>query len=485
MTQLGETFSKLELKSASDLLNTIVPNEPLRDSENSFEGNHRIYNSAFDGSLMRHGLYNHCQFLNVNFCGTVGNNSVFKNSRLNNCNIKNSNFTYSNFTNSELEINSISTTYDFSDCSGVTISKSVLEASSFKECYFSNSKIQDSEICNCEFSKSTFYNCFFGEIDLSVSTLDYSEFVNPVFHNVILPFFGLLNLVSGFNQIVNQENVYFKPASSGYVVSSEEYIENIRMLKPVFFYENNFLALANIYAYDGEIENSYTAILNGLKNACETLNFSLIRHLCRFASLNHYFHANQLKKFYELLEENLNIEKLGYVEYRNYLNELYLAKNMLIDCPFNRDIIEIELKTNFSYHNAEKLAETFRIINTTIDQYAPDSNNHITVRHNSPPDITIILSDNIYVLYLTFIAFQLIFCKSLNGIEKLQNVIKTRHEIRLQKLEEEMKKLEIEKLKSEIGKKEETHSILLPSDFDNITYIIKTAADFPKELRKM
>lgn len=485
MKQLGEMFSKLELKSASDLLNTIVPDEPLRDELSSFEGNNQIYNSTFDGSLMRHGIYNNCQFLNVNFCGTIGNNSVFKNSRLNNCNIKNSNFTYSNFTNSELEINSSSSTYDFSDCSGVTISKSILKASSFTECYFCNSKIQNSEIRNCEFAKSTFYNCFFGELDLSISTLDFSEFVNPVFNNVILPFFGVLNLVSGFGQMIDQENIYFKPASSDYLVSSEEYIENIRMLKPVFFYENNFLALANIYTYDGEIENAYTAILNGLKYACQTLNFSLIRHLCRFASINHYFQANQLKKFYELLEKNLNIEKLGYVEYHNYLNELFIAKNMLIDCPFNRDIIEIELKTNYSYNNTEKLTETFRIINTTIEQYAPDSNNHITVRHNSPPDITIVLSDNIYILYLTFIAFQLIFFKSLNGIEKLQNIIKNRHEIKLQKLDEEMKKLEIEKLKSEIGKKEGTHSILLPSDFENISYIVKTVNDFPKELRRM
>ena len=485
MKQLGEVFSKLELESASDLLNVIVPSEPLRDEHNSFKGEGQTYSNEFDGSLMRYGVYNNCQFMDVNFLGTVGKNSAFVNSLLNNCSIVDANFTYSNFSNSKLVINSSSCSYDFSDFSGTTISKSTMKSSSFKECYFRNSKISNSKIQYCEFTNSTFNNCAFEQLDLSASTLDFSEIINSQFNNVTLPFFGILNLVSGFGQIIDQKAVSFKPASSDYVVKGEEYIENVRMLKPVFFHENNFLALANIYTYDGEIENAYSAIINGLQYACKIKNFGLIHHLCQFASVNNYFSRNQLKKFYEFLEEHLNVEKLSYVEYRNYLNELYLAKNMLIDCPFNRDVMEIELKTNFCYSNIEKLAETFRLINSTIEEYAPDSNNHITIRHNSPPDFSILLSGDIYTLYIVFIALQIIFCKSLNGIEKIQNIIKNGHEIKLHKLDEQIKELELEKLKADIEKKEGTSPILLPGDFENISYIVKTANNLPTELRKM
>ena len=47
----------------------------------------------------------------------------------------------------------------------------------------------------------------------------------------------------------------------------------------------------------------------------------------------------------------------------------------------------------------------------------------------------------------------------------------------------ELKKLEIEKKKAEQEKQQETHRILLPNDFENISYIIKTINDLPPELR--
>lgn len=483
MKQLGEIFSKLEIASAADFLKSIVPLEPLRDAENSFEGTNQDYDETFNGSLMRHGIYNKCGFTNVIFEGTIGNNSIFKNSKFTDCSFINSNFIYSDFSKSSLTINSNSSGYDFSDFTGASIFNSKINGSSFRECYFRNSVIENSEITQCDFANSTFNSCYFKDIYLSVSTFDFSEITNTKFQNVTLPFFGILNLVNGFEQIIGQETISFKPANSNYTVKSEKYIEDIRLLKPAFYYERNFLALANIYAYDGEIENTYYTILNGIAYACQKKDFSLIRHLCKYASVNKYFNLKQLKSFYDFLENNVNIQQLQYVEYRNYINELSIAKSLLIDCPFNRDIIEINLKTNFNYSDADKLAETFNVINNTLEQYAPDSNNHITVRHNSPIDLTIIVSDNIYTLILVFIALELVFNKSCNGIEKIQNIVKNRREIKLQKLEMELKKLEIEKKKAEQEKQQETHRILLPNDFENISYIIKTINDLPPELR--
>lgn len=51
------------------------------------------------------------------------------------------------------------------------------------------------------------------------------------------------------------------------------------------------------------------------------------------------------------------------------------------------------------------------------------------------------------------------------------------------KLEMEIKKIEIEKMKAEQKRQQDTHHILLPSDFENISYIVKTINDLPKELR--
>lgn len=483
MKQLGEIFSNLEIASAADFLKSIVPLEPLRDAENSFEGTNQDYDETFKGSLMRHGTYNKCGFTNVTFEGTIGNNSIFRNSKFTDCRFINANFIYSDFSNSSLAINSNSSRYDFSDFTGASIFNSKINGTSFRECYFRKSVIETSEITQCDFANSTFSECYFKDIDLSVTTLDFSEVTDSEFQHVILPFFGILNLINGFEQIIGQETISFKPVNSTYTVKSEKYLEDIRMLKPVFYYERNFWALANIYTYDGEIENAYYTILNGLAYACQKKDFSLIRHLCKYASVNKYFNLKQLKSFYDFLESSVNIQQLQYIEYRNYINELSTAKSLLIDCPFNRDIIEINLKTTFDYSDADKLAETFNVINSTLEQYAPDSNNHITVRHNSPIDLTIVVSDNIYTLILVFVALELVFNKSCNGIEKIQNIVKNRREIKLQKLEMELKKLELEKKKAEQETQNGAHRILLPNDFENISYIVKTINDLPSELR--
>lgn len=290
-----------------------------------------------------------------------------------------------------------------------------------------------------------------------------------------------MNLTNGFEQIIEQNDVWFKPASSDYIAKSKKYIEDIRLLKPVFYYEKNFLALANIYAYDGEIENTYYTILDGLAYACMKKDFSLIRHLCKFASVNKYFDLKQLKSFYNFLESNVNVQQLQYVEYRSYLNELSVAKKLLIDCPFNRDTMEINLKTNFDYSNADKMAETFNVINSTFEKYAPDSNNYITIRHNSPIEFTIVVSDNIYTLILVFMALELFFNKSCNVIEKVQNILKNQQEIKLNKLK--IEKSKIEKLKAEQEMQQKSQHILLPSDFKSISYLTKTINDLPIELR--
>ncbi len=483
MKQLGEVFSDLEIASSADFLKTIVPLEPLRSEENSFEAVNQNFNESFKGSLMRHGTYYKCRFTNVSFEGTIGNNSIFKDSQFTDCSFINANFMYSDFSNSSLTVNSNSSRYDFSDFTGTSIINSQIDGTSFRECYFRNSALETSEIKQCDFANSTFRNCSFKEMDLSVTTLDFSEITDSKFQDIIFPFFGILNLVNGFEQVICQEAVSFKPVSSDYIVKSEKYIEDIRLLKPVFYYEKNFLALANIYTYDGEIENTYYTILNGLAYACRKKDFSLIRHLCKYASINKYFNLEQLKSFYDFLENNVDVPQLQYVEYRNYIHELSAAKSLLIDCPFNRDVIEINLKTNFDYTDADKLAETFNIINDTLKQYAPDSNNYITVRHNSPISFAILVSDNIYTLILVFIALELIFNKSCNGIEKIQNILKNRQEMKLQKLEMEIKKLEIEKMKKEQKSLEKSSHILLPNDFENISYIVKTINDLPKELR--
>ena len=66
MKALGEFFSNLELSSAIDMLDTITPLEPFKGKINSYEGSHQTYDSSFNGSMMKNGIYFDCKFQNVN-----------------------------------------------------------------------------------------------------------------------------------------------------------------------------------------------------------------------------------------------------------------------------------------------------------------------------------------------------------------------------------------------------------------------------------
>lgn len=474
-------FTQLELESAKELLYKISPLEPLSEEQYSYYGENQIYDRSFDGGSMKNGVYYGCKFVKANFHGTAGNNSVMEDCSFEKCSLKNANFKYSKFANSMLSIHSSASSYDFSDFSDTTIINSKIEGSSFSECFFWNSKIENSEIKYCEFKNSSFHDCIFNDIDLSNVTFDYSEFMKPRFHNVILPFWSILNIVSGFEQIMAQDDISFKLPNSEHIINCHNYIDNIRLLKPILYQRNSFLALANTYIYDGELQNAYDAVMKGLQYSCKIKDFSTIRHLCKFASINQFFRMEQLKEFYTVLDNNIDISTLGYAEYQNYINELYLAKQLLIDCPFNRDIIRININTQFCYKDSLKLAQTYDLINSTLEQYAPDANNHIVLRHNSPPEIEIILSGDIEIIVAAYFALQLVFFNTLQGIEKIQNIIKNREDRKVRKIETEIKKIELDNIKSKIRRSE----ILLPEDFKDISYMVKTSTDLPKDLWRL
>lgn len=483
MEFLEKNFTDLELNSACDLLKSITPSEPFRSKDLLYTGQNEVYKDDFPGKLMRNGKYNSCTFENVTFDGTIGNSTRMTDCIIKDCFINNSNFIYSDFSNSCFNVNIKGGNFEYCDFFNTSFSNCDIKGTSFAGSYFHKANFSKTIIDSSNFSYSYLYYNKFSDLDLTSVSFNQAQFVHPQFDNVILPFFHILQISVGLEEILSQNNVCFKPVGSEYLVSTQEYINDIHMLMPIFFSENNFIAMANIYKYDGNQNLTKATILTGLRYAIEHLDFELLHSLCNFASLNSYFSPRILKEFYQYIEDNLDISKLSRVNYLKYINEIHLAKNILIDCPFDKTVMEIKLESTFDYKNISKLSQTINIINETLDEMSPDANTHISIRHNSPVELTIVLSDAYPAMLLGFAALGVIFMKGINVLDKIQKIIQNHQEIKSKKLDIKIKELELKEKEKKYNNNKST--ILIPSDFNSLSYTLTNPKEIHKDLLRM
>lgn len=483
MLFLDKPYTKLELESACDVLTSITPSEPLNNEGKLYKGRYENYDDKFPGDKLRHGDYIYCTFEKTKFHNTIGNSSSILNCKMRNCIVENANFIYSDFTNTHINASVNGSNLEYCDFSKASFIDGAIKGTSFDNSYFQNTVFKQVFMDGCSFNGSILYYTEFSNVDLTSVSFNQTQITNPHFSgNVTLPFFHILQIATGIEQILSYENLFFKPVGSEYMVNTQEYINDIHMLIPVFFEENNYIALANIYKYDGDIERTKAAIFTGLRYSIKTLDFELINNLCKFASMNSYFSLNTLKEFYKYIEDNMDTTNLSRVNYHKYINETHLAKSILIDCPYNQTVMEIMINSNFSLDEDEKLKCTLNSINGIINDLAPNSKSNILIRHNSPIEFTITISDNYQIMLLCFVALGAAFMYGCEFINRIQELIKNHQDIKTNKLEIKLKELEIKE--KEIEKNKKT-SIICPKDFKSMSYILFNPKEIPKDLLRM
>ena len=486
-------YSKIEIDTASDLLEQIDP-DYLIASPNWDSGKEGIkFDEHFSPNHTKDRIFFDCTFNSVNFLGTPARNIVLKKCILNNCNIKNSNFKYADFSGSKLNLNGDASSFDFSDFSDMTVYNSNFIGCSFSESYFYNAQIINSRFVHSEFEGSVFQHTYLKDSDLTQVTLDYSEFFQVNLSNVVLPYWSVLHITKGFSEIITSKETKFATPNGTHCVEQAQYIEELKLMIPYFYSTGDYLALVNIYLFEEKAEKAYDAVARGLIESVEYCRFRHMKHLCRMASLAQLFSKSQLHEFYDTIEEQIHKAQvsLSYMEYRNYLRELDSAKHLLIDSPFGKDSMHIVLRTNIPYNDYPKLSIALENINDIFNAYTPDIINHVEVRHNSPLEISIQISDTIINLVTVFVMIEFIFNKSTTYIERIQNIRLGRRELRKQERDNSY----IEQLERRLNELEQhiaeqkgfppKSSLILPgtNEYLQISYILSSTHSIPQELR--
>ncbi|MCI8926050.1 MAG: pentapeptide repeat-containing protein [Lachnospiraceae bacterium] len=472
-------YSIIEQDAAKTLLNFISPVEDdnVSNATLNYDGEEFSADSEFEWLPCIN--IKSCDFFYIDWDGINGINSCLNNSTLRNCNFENCNLKYSNFEGTTFEkVIGKAISFDHSDFSNTEIFGSEFDGCSFSTCFFYNTKFSNCTFCQTEFTNAIFMDARFESIDFSKVSLKNAEFRRCHFLNCILPFFEIMHISYGLKEIFDNKDIQLKPVRTNHIVNCKVYLQEIHELLPIFFSDKDYISMANIYILEGNMTKAFHAIKHGLIYACQQKKFELVNSLCKIASVNS-FRSSDLKELYHIITQNIQIGELSNTKYYHYLIQLAKVEEMLFDFSDKLSTMYITIETTYCYKEIDKLSRAIQELYKIVDLVDNNISNKIVIRHNSPPTINFILSGDFYNLIFIFAIILYTFKKSTVFIEQIQQLIKNHNDIKIQKMNLKLKEIELTRAKIE---KQNQSKILLPKDYSNISYIMKTTPDYPNVL---
>lgn len=476
-------YSKLELMSIKGLIQDIDPQMWVDELDDLIDIRQKAFDGSIPLSMQNYSNFDLCEFQKCVFDQVNRQGLRMTNSKLNTCTISESNFKYSNLQFSKLDISAFSSSFDFSDFSNTEIKNSLIKGCSFSESLFLRANLEGTVFVACEFAGASFDNARMMECDLSQANLDYSEFISPNLDNVILPYSSILHLLRGLGDILRCENVKIKEGISNRIISTIDYKEEVRLLLPYFYNRRDYIAITNIYLLLGEQKKAYQSVIDCLRYASKQRNFRTIRYICQIASFAQLFTYSQLRDFFNAINGLVNVNELSFAEYNSYLQELGIARRLLVDQPYDNSIMEISIKTNIAKNDYNKLSQIYEMVDDIIRENSGTSQFTTTIRYNSPPELLVAIKDQLPTLILIFASLRLIFLQTTDYIQQVQKIMLQHKEIKAMDLDIRLKELQ---LRNEQGLKNSVteSGIILYNDIASVSYLLKANSQLPSNLRR-
>ncbi len=403
----NEGFSQNDYNKAENIMRSLDSIDSLDNDYVSAFIIDSVVNSDYQGQCVKQPRFYNSTFNGVNFDGINGISSKIINCTFNKVRFKDAGMTNSDFSNSKFSNLCV---FDNCGCtksnfSSVEFNRVIANASVFDEGHFIDSNFIRTDFTHCSFENALFKNCFFTQCNLIQGNLEYSTFINPMFNDVVLPFWGVLKSFGLLFELEKNSNIIIKYSKTGQELSVKEFLELLIPIQPYLYKKEEFFALANINIYIGCQEKALFYILTGLDKSLKERDFRMVRYLCKLSSINNFFTKEDLKKLYNAIIFNSHIAEMNNHEYQIYLHEALEIKRLLIDNPFSMPQMTITCRTNFESDDYSNWMRFIELFENTVKQSLPQSNYHFSVRHNSPPMFEFFLSDNVFDLYDFIITF--------------------------------------------------------------------------------
>ena len=495
MSELTKTepfgFSEVEYISAEKILEEIASDGSEKNDEISPYLEGTDLDSQYNGSYVAHPRFRKCNFNGTKFIGINGIASNILDCRFKEVEFRDCGMAFSDFSETHFTENTVLNNCGCTDCSflDADFRDVCSEGSVFDRSFFINAEFENVTFRHCSFEDALFQNACLKSCDLIHANLEYASFRNTTVEAVNFPFWGILRAFGGIQMLQKFPDSTIQYTDGAKKLEAKRFLNLLPDLQAYFFKRGDYFILANINIFMGNQTDALYYIMVGLKHSLEQRDFRMIRYLCRFASVNHFFTSKELQLLYQALVANSQISLMNDHQYQLYLREITEIKQLLIDNPFSRPQMVITYSTDLDPQDYDGLANFLRFFESMVQRELPQCSYYYSVRHNSPLAIEYFLSDilpNLYhfisVIHLSlwgttqgFAAFQkLLDLRSKrisNAYDKKTLEARVRHEeLKNELLEEQIynQKLINKKLEQEIRASEEKKQIFLTDEHISI-----------------
>lgn len=452
---MEKLFNNEQIQNAINKLDKILPVSDVFDGQLFQKFYKAKISQDFTQKDLKRVNIKKCQFINSNFKAAAGTGSKFTKVKFKDCNFSGANFQYCYFDECSFEKNTLIKGANFSHSIfvGCNFNLITIMRSTLFDCYFENCTFESSVIKSNTLENSTMHNCTIINIDLAHINLEYMRFDKMHMENVKLPPYQIPYIIGAPTYIKNT-NDKVTIFTDNNDLELAEYCNLFDELAMYFYSQNEYFPLANIYISLNKNEKAFECIQMGIKNACDYLDFRLVKHFCKLACSNPKFTHSQLKELYDVItnlsyESNWDVNAL-----HSYLLNVGEVKEILLNNSLHKHRVEFVIKTDIDKEDLITVNKLYNEINNIIRENCSESHiDTIELRHNSPYELSVMCIDmlpNIIFLITAMYSFLAAGNKFVDIIKNFEETRRIHQQNEFYKYEREEKILDIELKKKQL-----------------------------------
>lgn len=391
--------SPQELKKALEELNEKYPDSNLNNkTSNGGSVKQLIINQTYEKISMKRSrfqniIYKDCTFDNVAFSASSYHNVTFKQIKLSGNSFACCNFFNSVFVNKKtgdaLYIGNNFSQSSFTACDflKITFKSSGFLQSLFYNCRFNNVKFQSNTL-----EGSCFNSCNLEKIDAGHTNVEFIELLNTNLKSVVFPFYQFAYII-GASDFLNEPSDRISFVAGDKEVSLEDYIHQIDNL--IYYYDDKqeYFPVCNLWIAKGKMREAQEVFLNGINQALDTLDFRMIRHLCRLAKRHDLLDEITVLRASKIIENYLYDDNIPPERINDYIVNTGEIRKTLLSGKSDSVTYSFNIRTNICKKNKKGVAYVNSLLTELND--ALSQNNfgqlgfQVAVSNHSPFEIII------------------------------------------------------------------------------------------------
>jgi len=320
----------------------------------------KLINAGMSGSIIKSSIFSNECYKNT-----------FINTKLDSCQIDGCEFKH---INSE-------------DFQFVNFSKSIITNTIFFNCKILAANFTDAMLINVTFEDCTwesvslentvFINSKLISVKMNKLNFEFSQFHNITLYDVRLPFPTIPYIMNGLSYLsersTESDKIWVSSASAdSNKMSLKEYFDCLDDLE-IFYnkiHENgtlNYFPLANIYICKKQFEKAFSAIMMGFDFSIRFRDYRSIYYYCKLLQITKGFDEQHLIEANRFISKSIKTKGWDIQTNINYTHYIDLIRNTLMNERLLSSSLRLNINTNVSHTEHEKLTIIIKIIDDIVD----------------------------------------------------------------------------------------------------------------------